>query len=294
MDNLLIDGKNSLYRSVFAGFVDPRFKQLGHDYFLIFLRFINNYINKFRPKSVHIFWDAKRSWRKTIYHEYKAQRKDQYIDRGFDVPAELRRQMIIAIETLRYLNVRQYFNHNQEADDLIYAFIKNNINAESIILSGDGDFKQITFRHSHIKIYNPLSKKLGFEDTPSLDPILVKALTGDKSDNIGGYYGVGKVKVKPLILDEKIRAEFFASDKAFIMQDGQKQLVGDTIFERNKQIIDLGMNPHLQENVDYITSQQLVPISFNIGIVKSVIFKYKLRGLMADIDNLSLPFKNLQ
>ena len=293
MDHLLIDGKNSLYRSVFAGFVDPRFKQLGHDYFLIFLRFINNYINKFRPTSVHIFWDAKRSWRKTVYPEYKVQRADQYIDRGFDVPGELRRQMIIAIETLKYLNIRQYFNHQQEADDLIYAFIKNNLSAESIILSGDGDFKQITYRHPNIKIYNPLSKKLGFEDVPSLDPVLVKSLTGDKSDNIHGYYGIGKVKMKPLIMDEKARTEFFASDKAFIMKDGQKELVGDTVFNRNKQIIDLSMNPHLQENIDYIASQQIVPISYDLEAVKAIILKYKLRGLMADINNLTLPFKNL-
>lgn len=293
MDHLLIDGKNSLYRSVFAGLVDPRFKELGHDYFLIFLRFINNYINKFRPKSVHIFWDAKRSWRKAVYAEYKTQRPDQYIDRGIDVPGELRRQMIIAIETLKHLNVRQYFNHNQEADDLIYAFIKNNISAESIILSGDGDFKQITYRHPHIKIFNPLSKKLGFEDVPSLDPVLVKSLTGDKSDNINGYYGIGKVKVKPLILDEKARAEFFASDKAFVMEDKQKVLVGDTVFNRNKQIIDLSMNPHLQENIDYIATQQIVPISYSLEEVKAIILKYKLRGLMADINNLSLPFKSL-
>jgi len=293
MDHLLIDGKNSLYRSVFAGCVDPRFKELGHDYFLIFLRFINNYINKFRPKSVHIFWDAKRSWRRAVYADYKVQRAGQYIDRGFDVPGELRRQQILAIETLKHLNVRQYFNHQQEADDLIYAFIKNNIGAESIILSGDGDFKQITFRHPHIKIFNPLSKKLGFEDVPVLDPVLVKSLTGDKSDNINGYYGIGKVKVKPLITDEKARAEFFASDKAFVMEDKQKVLVGDTVFNRNRQIIDLSMNPHLQENIDYITTQKVIPISYNLDEVKAIILKYKLRGLMADISNLTLPFKSL-
>ena len=294
IDHLLIDGKNSIYRSVFAGHVDQRFQQLGHDYFLIFMRFIANYINKFRPKSVHLFWDAKTSWRKNIYPEYKEHRSDQYNDYSFDVRGELRRQMMITIETFKQLSSRQYFNTSQEADDLIYAFVRANPESQTVIVSGDGDFKQITYRYKNVKLFNPLSSKTEFEDIPELDPILVKSFTGDKSDNISGYYGVGKVKVKPLVLDEAERAKFFASDKAFTMNNGQKTVVGDSIFKTNKQIIDLSMNPSLQENVDYVARQQLTTVSFDIEKVKTVILKYKLRGLMADISNLTLPFKNLQ
>lgn len=293
IDHLLIDGKNSIYRSVFAGHVDQRFQQLGHDYFLIFMRFIANYINKFRPKSVHLFWDARVSWRKNVYPEYKEHRSDQYNDYSFDVRGELRRQMMIAIETFKNINVRQYFNTDQEADDLIYAFIKANENAETVIVSGDGDFKQITYRFKNVKLFNPLASKSEFENVPELDPILVKSFTGDKSDNISGYYGVGKVRVKPLVLDETERAKFFVSDKAIVMRDGQKVVVGDSIFNINKQIIDLNMNPVLQENMDYVSKQQTTPILYDIEKVKQVILKYKLRGLMADISNLTLPFKNL-
>lgn len=293
VDHMLIDGKNSIYRSLFAGYVDDRFRQSGHDYFLIFMRFINNYVNRIRPKSVHVFWDAKMSWRKNVYPTYKAQRVDQYKDYTVDIRGEIRRQVMIAIEALRCLNIRQYYENSQEADDMIYAFIKNNADKKCVIVSADADFKQISYRHKHVSIFNPLANKNGYEDIPELDPVLVKSFTGDKSDNITGYYGVGKVKVKPLIIDEKARETFFSSDKAIIMRDGAKVKVGDSVFKLNKQLVDLELNPYLASNVELAKNQQNYQATFDLAKFKSIILKYKLRGLTADIDNLILPFKCL-
>ena len=293
VDHLLIDGKNSIYRSVFAGYVDSRFKESGHDYFVIFMRFLANYINRFRPKSVHVFWDSKTSWRRNVYPTYKIQRVDQYKDHPMDVKSELRRQMMISIEALRNLNVRQYYENMQEADDLIYAFVKNNLDKQCVIVSADADFKQITYRLNNIKIFNPLSKKDGYEDIPEMDPILIKSFTGDKSDNITGYYGIGKVKVKPLVSDMKAREEFFSSDRAIVMKNGSKIKVGKTVFVLNKQIIDLDLNPYLNSNLELVNKLQLGTTTFSLDKLKEVILKYKLRGLTADLSNLSLPFKNL-
>ena len=64
--HMLIDGKNAIYRAIFAGYNDERFKKSGFDYFVITVRFISNYLTIFNPQSVHIFWDAPRenTWRR--------------------------------------------------------------------------------------------------------------------------------------------------------------------------------------------------------------------------------------
>jgi len=296
IDCLLLDGKNNIYRSLFAGCADPRFKASGHDYIIIFLRFLSTYINKFRPKSVHIFWDAPASklWRRQIYPEYKEHRSDMYEYRDIDVYAELKHQMIAAIQLCKNLNIRQYFSDNQEADDLIYAFVYTNTNKDTLIVSSDGDFKQILFKFSHCKIYNPLKKGDNMEERPQNDPTLLKSFIGDKSDNISGYYQIGKVRAAPLVESVIARQKFFLSDKAVIMKDGQKVIVGADIFNRNRQIIDLGLSPYLKDNIAFIEQQQVSSIQFDMKQIELIAHKYKLRGLLSEINNLSVPFQNLE
>jgi 5'-3' exonuclease len=280
---------------MFAGHADERFRQSGHDYFVIFLRFISSYINKFRPNSVHIFWDAPSAtlWRKQVFPAYKDQRADMYKERvGLDVKSELVRQMKVSIKVLQNLNVRQYFRDGQEADDLIYAFAYNNPRDEQLVISSDGDFKQLLYRFNHVKLFNPFTRDL--VEKPERDPVLVKAFTGDASDNIPGYYQIGKARVKPLIDDLRARHEFLNSEKALVSENGHQSHVGNTLFERNRQLIDLSLSPQLNDNINYIEKKQVSSVNYNLDKIGIMSQEYKLRGLMADTGNLLLPFKNLQ
>lgn len=290
-DSMLIDGKNQIYRSIYAGHADPRFMASGHSYFVVFMRFLSSYLNKFRPKSVHVFWDAPTDtlWRKKVYPLYKDQRHDSADRNGFDIKPELKKQMAITIQVLRSLGVRQYFGEGQEADDLIYAFAYSNFGNKNLIISSDGDFKQIVYRFPHAMMYNPL-KKGGLEERPERDPVLVKSFIGDKSDNISGYYQVGKVRAIPLVDDLIARKKFFESPKA-ISED--RQVVGNAIFERNRQIIDLGLSPSLRDNISYIESRQVEPIAYDLKQVEALAQRYQVHGLMADATNLLFPFKHL-
>jgi 5'-3' exonuclease len=297
-DSMLIDGKNNIYRSVFAGYADERFKSSGHDYFIIFLRFLSNYINKFRPKSVHMFWDAPihTLWRKQLYPAYKEQRVDAYNDYyGLDVKSEIKRQMVVTIQMLKYLNVRQYFKDGQEADDLIYAFVHSNFNKQNLIVSSDGDFRQILFRFNNASMYNPLKKSgNGLEDKPERDPVLIKSFIGDKSDNISGYYQIGKVKVKPLVDDLLARKRFFESDKAIATVNGERKVAGDSVFNLNRLIIDLALCPSLHDNLAFVERKQTDKVSFDMKQLEDTIQRCKLRGVMSEINNLAVPFKHLQ
>lgn len=291
-DNLLIDGKNSIYRSIYAGCSDQSFISSGYDYFVIFMRFMASYVNRFRPKSVHVFWDSpvENLWRKKIYPPYKEQRRD-HDHCGIDIKTELKRQIAIAIQVLKHLNTRQYFVDGQEADDLIYAFVYSNCNNKNLIISSDSDMKQIIYRFANTYMFNPLSKKGVYEDKPDRDPAIIKSFIGDRSDNISGYYNIGKIKVLPLVDDPVVARKKFFESKRAISED--KQIVGSSLFERNRQIIDLGLSPYLYNNVLYVENRRMEPINYDLKQIESIIHKHKVHGFMAEASNLTFLFKYL-
>lgn len=293
-DAMLVDAKNVLYRSLFAGHADYKFAKSGYDLFVIYLRLLTHHVNKFRPASVHVFWDTPSDsvWRKSLYPEYKEQRDDVFKRYDFDIKGGLKRQMTLAIEVLSTLNMRQYYKAGMEADDLIYSFVVSNPDKQTLILSSDGDFKQITYRYKHVDLFRP-SVSDDIDPIPDADPVTVKCLMGDKSDNIDGYDHIGKVRAKALTLDPDARTKFFASEKACIVQEEKKVVVGDSVFNRNKQLIDLALCPHLNANSEYVKNKQQSIIEYNPTKFTEVAIKHKINGLLTEAPMLIPPFKSL-
>jgi 5'-3' exonuclease len=289
---MLIDGKNAVYRALFAGYSDRQFRKKGHDYFVILIRFVSNYISLFRPASVHIFWDAPRSkiWRKQVVDTYKDHRTDKYKELDIDIHKELARQIKVAIKVFGWLNCRQYYRVGMEADDLIYAFCSVS-GDDTIIVSSDQDFRQITQKMDHVHLYNPLAKKQQVEPRPTEDIVVMKSLMGDKSDNLAGYYNIGPKRSTKLASDLKARTEFLESDKAVAMIDGKLEWVGDKIFKRNRKIIDLAWCPEVSENCEYVENKMTAEIRLDIGRVKSIAQKDRIRGLLADLQRYTRLFK---
>lgn len=292
-DQLLLDGKNTLYRSLFAGHADQNFKKSGHDYFVVFLRFLNHYVNRFHPKSVHVFWDAPSgcTWRRNLYPEYKKQRADMYTDFDFDVRAEVRRQMAIALETLNVMNVRQYCREGQEADDLVYAFVLANPDTKKVIISSDGDFSQILYRHTNVDLFSPSHKAM--IEKPAADPVILKSLIGDVSDNISGYNQIGKARAKPLTESPELLEKFLKSDKANIMKDGKKEVVGDQVYNLNKKIVDLSQCPAVLENIDYVRQHQVTKVHINLPKVTEIARRRKVNGLISEFPATIPSFQRL-
>lgn len=290
---MLVDGKNTVYRSLFAGHADQNFKKSGHDYFVVFLRFLNHYVNRFHPKSVHVFWDAPSGsvWRRELYPEYKLQRNDMYSDYDFDVRAEVRRQMAIALETLNVMNVRQYYREGQEADDLVYAFVMANPDSQKVIVSSDGDFSQVIYRHNNVDLFSPSAKAM--VEKPAYDPIILKSLIGDVSDNISGYNQIGKARAKPLVESPEALEKFFKSDKANIIKDGQKVVVGDQVFNLNKKITDLSQCPDVLENIDYVRQHQSSKIALSLPKMTEIARRRQVNGLMTEVPATIPSFQRL-
>lgn len=272
---LLIDGKNTSYRSLFVD------NSPNHP-FVNWMRLSTSWLHTFKPDSVHMFWDCPRKevWRRRVLLEYKESRNTMTHINDDKIINGLRLISQAAKVLLPHMGFKQYSVDKQECDDLIYAACRViNPDNKVIIVSSDKDFAQIKYHMRHVDCYDPVKNK--FVDMPSVDPVMQKALVGDKSDNIDGYRGIGKVKSGKMLLEHKMLLEFL-------------QASGDHIFKRNLALIDMGLNPYLLSNMLYIIDilANETTISDQAKITE-LAMKYKVRGLLGEYGTLVTPYLNL-
>jgi 5'-3' exonuclease len=272
-DCLLIDAKNCLYRAAYAGSKD---KKIG-DTIPIFFRFIASYISRFAPKSVHIFWDAPREtlWRKEYYQQYKEGR----IHKILDLDVHISKSSVICKLLLEHLGCRNYEVNRQEADDLIYAFCRLKCHKKILIVSNDGDFKQIAYMFRNITLFNPLGKDNCFyEGVDEIDPVDLRCLTGEVGDNIDGYKQIGPIRAKKLILDDHNRQEFFDAR-------GAEQ------YMQNRLLIDLSISPYVRDNMLYILKQLSMETKCDLKNVMKIIRENRVSGMLGEMSSSMMTFK---
>jgi DNA polymerase-1 len=272
---MLVDIRNALYRAIYAGM-----KESNEDYsIVIFFRFMASYIRQLKPSSVNFFWDDSRHnvWRTKIYSEYKGNRdlKDRE-----KVDLLLERQSEIVNEIAQICGCRNYFVSKQEADDLIYAFCKQNLGSKMIIVSSDGDFRQLVYSFRDVQLYNPMGKDGRIYESDGVNPIEVKCFMGEKTDNIPGYPGIGPVKSKKLVTDYDYRRKFLDDN-------------GIGIYIRNKALIDLSLCPYTLRNMKVVINTMQKPVKYDISGIIKIIQKYKVKGLLGEMSTSLLPFKDL-
>lgn len=276
--SLFIDGKNTAYRALFASKGNQESTGSGYHPFVVWLRFVRMWIEKFKPTAVHVFWDCPKNevWRKRLYPKYKDNRdSNSHLQ---EVADEMAMMVRVGIELLPYLNTRVYRRDRQEADDLIYSACRVITPEKAIVISSDGDMLQLPWNMAHISCYEPrLNKML---NTPDVSPVMQKALMGDTSDNIEGYRGIGEVKSKQLCLDRRNFAEFL-------------KVKGDLQYKLNSALIDLSLNPHRLNNDLYVQHMLAKPPIYDRDQVVAKIAEYKIRGLHQEFSRVIVPFKLL-
>lgn len=215
MKTLIIDGNNLVHRCFWTAKnqvkrnADANLTNL-HIYFT--LNAIYSYVNKYKPDKTITVWDEKKDYqvnvRKTEFAGYKGNRtKDSTPHENND-----------AIKTmLSYLNVPSIFPRELEADDIV-AYICKNITGHKVIVSVDQDFLQLV--NDETILFDPIRKKEftcnRFEELTGYTRenwMTVKCLKGDKSDNVPGIPGFGKVRVQKYLdgnitLDEEQQQTF--------------------------------------------------------------------------------------
>lgn len=272
--DMLVDARNVLYRAIYAVKTDRRAGK--YHYYTAMLRQMVTWMNMYRPSAVHVFWDAPRAtvWRRSALPTYKDRPKTN----TEDISEDLNHTTEIAQEFFSYMNVRQYSKKTMEADDLIYAATSVLHPNPTLIISSDSDMIQIPYSYNSCKIYNPGKKEE--TEIPTINPVWQKALTGDNTDCINGYYGIGPKKSAELMRNRVGLQDFL-------------KIKGAEIFNRNLLLIDLSLCPRMLANRLYVHKKLAEPTMFDNKEINKLIMKYKVNGLMQEFNDLFMPFKRL-
>ena len=191
----------------------------------IFMKRIYSLYDTLYPDEIIICWDKKitrgvKNFRKDD-GTYKAQRTNDN--------EELYRQCDIIEALVSHLGVRNIHPNIMEADDII-AWIAHNATDKVVIASFDKDLLQLV--NHNVEYFNLRTKQRitvdNFEvinDVKRTRFLLYKMILGDRSDNISGLKGYGKIKSKKLAESETPFKD--------LSQDQLKLLI------RNKKLMDL-------------------------------------------------------
>ncbi len=235
LTNLYIDYSHLCYRTLFA--VQNDIKEVGYGIMRhSILKNVLYSINKFSPDKVYICCDSKKNWRKKYYEPYKGQRAEakekQDVDwnKFYETINEVSSGFKIAFP-FHVINVPYL-----EADDIIAAMIRKNVsNEEHIVITSDGDYKQL-LQYKNTKIYCAMKRQFMISINPFHD-LEIKILMGDKSDNIPAI--APKIGIKT--------AEKLAEGEAAYKEQNLEKLMENSVikanYDRNKKLIDLSKTP---------------------------------------------------
>ncbi|QUH22194.1 5'-3' exonuclease [Alkaliphilus sp. B6464] len=193
---LIIDGTNIMHRNHFAypeALTDGKGNRTGAIFGTI--KHLKKFADELKPIQMYICTDISRNtFRTDIYSEYKA-------TRGETDPA-LKAQMPLLEEFCEYANIPYLKMQGFEADDLIGSLAKNTakFGFNPVVISGDKDVFQLI--DEDINVMYVSQKGLVKYDLEQLKEkysgltpeqfLELKALMGDKSDNIPGVPNVGE------------------------------------------------------------------------------------------------------
>ena len=287
---LLVDARNLMYRAIFAnkkGQNQGQSQNLHH--FTVMLRFMTSWIERFKPSSVNVFWDARRDtlWRRKVYPGYKLRDESKY---SVDIKDDLIYTQAAAKDIFRFLGVRQFDKKCMEADDLIYAACKVLAPAPVVVCSSDSDYQQVSFRMQHVKCFDPMEQK--FSEAVDYDPAIAKALAGCKTDVVPGYTGIGPVHSVRLARCLNDRLEFLRAERP-IYKARQSDESGPSIFIRNLLLVDLSLCPDLLKNQLYVQHILGYKPVFDKSQAMELAHHHKVNGLMTEFDRSAGRFKYL-
>jgi len=270
---LLVDG-NNLFKIGFHGVRDlySDGDHLGGIYH--FINILRRFLEEHDHDKVVVFWDSNSSIRKSIYPQYKANRRQ---DMNEDKYQSYLNQLSRVKEYLEEIFVRQVEMINNEADDLIAYYCKVATNEEIIIFSADKDLTQLITEN--ISIYSPISKQyfkngdniiINKVEIPHYNVLLCKIFTGDKSDNIDGIEGLGEktlikyfpqVQEKPCTIEELLDIARNIPQKKpiktlsnILTGKTKSTILGEEFYNTNKKIVDLS-NPLITDDGKTLVEQ---------------------------------------
>jgi 5'-3' exonuclease len=261
---LIVDALNIAFRWKHQGVTDFKY-----DY----VRTVESLAKSYNAGTIIICADGGSSYRKAIFPEYKANRKEKYAEQTEQEAKEFEIFMAEFSNTLTLLKkshpVFQF--KGVEADD-IAAYISMNLDKfnfeECWMISSDRDWDLLI--NERVSRFSTVTRKEITLDTwdehydfEVEDYITFKCLTGDKGDNVPGIPGVGPKRAVQLMEQYGNVFDIYSACPLegrykYIesLNENAEQLLTnvelmdlvtyaeEAIGEENKQIIDLGIQRH--------------------------------------------------
>lgn len=318
MKFLLVDVHNIFHRA--SHVIKTNIDDAGNANIANVLKSLCNASKIFKEDHVVFFTDSSMNdnWRKDIYPEYKKNRKEK-IKLLSPGDKRMRENMYAAMEKFLsfvqdHTNSTVLLSPKAEADDVIARWIEIHKNDTHIIVSSDGDFKQLMadnviqmdglnrkiYHHNFDTSQYRIPNYLKWEEIENPEYFLFeKTIRGDSSDGIFSAFprvrkksSKGKVGILEAFEDKE--AKGFAWNN-FMMNkwtdhNNEEQLVKDC-YDRNKQLIDLTAQPDdvkkaIDENI--VLSLMQKKAVHGVGfLVESYIEELESDRLLDDVDYLS-------
>lgn len=238
---LIVDGLNVAFRWKHQNILDFKY-----DY----IRTIESLAKSYKAGTIIVCADGGSSYRKEIFPEYKANRKERFADQTEQEAKEFEMFMAEFQDTLTLIKEKYPVFHFRgvEADD-IAAYITQSINYDECwLISSDKDWDLLisdkvsrfsTVTRKETTVHN-WDEHYDFEIE---DYITFKCLTGDKGDNVPGVPGVGPKRAVQLM--EQYGTVFDIYDACPI--DGRYKYI-QAVNENAEQLL---MNVELMDLVTY-------------------------------------------
>ena len=201
MDKLvLIDGNSLLKRAFYATPVFSTRDGRPTNAIFGFIKLLFKVLSDVKPQYLIVAFDLKApTFRHKMFDGYKATRKP--------MPDELAAQVEPLKELLAEMHIAMCSKEGLEADDII-GTLSNKFDVHSYIYTGDRDSYQLVDEKTDVcftrkGVSDLIKLNAGnFRAEVGLDPAQIvdlKALMGDKSDNIPGVPGIGEKTARGLI-----------------------------------------------------------------------------------------------
>lgn len=291
---LLIDGSSVAFRAFFALYNQiDRFKSptgLHTNAIYGFNLMLDHMMKRIEPTHILVAFDAgKTTFRTEMYADYKAGRAK--------TPDEFREQFPFIRQMLDAMGVKHYELDQYEADDIIGTLDKmaerTEIPFDVIIVSGDKDLIQLTDENTVVEIskkgvaefeeFTPayLMEKMGITPTQFID---LKALMGDKSDNIPGVTKIGEKTGLKLLTEfgsldgiyENINTMKASKMKENLIADKEKAFLSRTLATIDTQApIEIGLDdivyqgPKLEELGQFYDDMGFKQLRVQLGTTSS-------------------------
>jgi len=317
MRALIFDALNVFFRNfIVVPAMDDDGEAVGGA--LGFLRTYAQLIEQATPDIVYVAWDGEggSARRRHVFGGYKDGRRVRLHRRhDFETPAasalNMDKQLKLLRSALHLAGAVSVDVAGCEGDDIVAYLVTDILSGPSVIVSSDRDFLQLV--RKDVSVWSPSRKELitsnevlAREGVLPENHLLLKAFTGDGSDEIPGVRGVGPktaLKLFPSLAERPVTlGELLLEAEAKVADFPKYRVVVEAreVLERNVKLMDLsspifsasaGSLIRLQASAtpnfsNLLLRQLLVPrgVAVDNGLTAAVA-EYRLRYLRAQKEN---------